>query len=68
MFVAAAAVTVRAPSAVEVDTLELVALPNAVESVPVLITKVVTLSSNRSSFSAETIFSSESSITTSPEK
>ena len=43
------------------------ALPKAAESVSVLITKVVTLSSNKSSFKAATILSSESLITTSPE-
>ena len=43
-------------------------LPKDVESVPVLITKVETLSSNKSSLSADTILSSESTITTSPEK
>ena len=67
IFFAAAAVTVRAESAVEVDPPEVVALPREVESVPVLITKVVTLSSSRSSFKAATILSSESLITTSPE-
>ena len=68
IFFAAAAVTVSAESAVEVDPPVVVALPREVESVPDLITKVVTLSSNKSSLRAATILSSESVITTSPEK
>ena len=68
IFFAAAAVTVSAESAVEVDPPVVVALPRAVESVPVLTTRVVTLSSNKSSLRAATILSSESTITTYPEK
>ena len=66
MFSAAAAVTVKALSDVDAEPLEL-ALPREVESEPVLITKVVTLSSSKSSFNAATILSSVSSKTTSPE-
>ena len=64
IFFAAFAVTVKDESAFEAVPEEL-AFPNEVESL--VTTKVVTRSSNKSSFKAATILSSESLITTSPE-
>ena len=62
---AAAAVTVKEESEVDVDPPEVEALPNAVDWD--VMTRVVTLSSRRSSFKALTILSSVSLITTSDE-
>ena len=62
---AAAAVTVKEESAIDVDPPEVEALPNAVDWD--VMTRVVTLSSRRSSFKALTILSSVSLITTSDE-
>ena len=59
IFAAAAAVTVREESS------EVLSLPRVVDWL--VITRVVTLSSNKSSFNAATILSSLSRKTTSPE-
>ena len=65
MLAAAAAVTVNEESWVDVDPPEVAALPKVVDWEE--ITRVVTLSSKRSSFNALTILSSVSKMTTSDE-
>jgi hypothetical protein len=65
MFVAADAVTVKELSTVEVGSVELLGLPRLVDSVVII--KVLTRSSKRSSLRALTILSSVSLMTTSPE-